>query len=596
MRIWFGLGRKFNVFFILCIIIPVIVIGVFMINMTGKVIEDKLKTYSIETLRQMGKNLDAHIKMVADAASSVLSNDDVMYNIKHYDSMGPIEKIDTEVRMQNWMAGMFDMNTGISGLYIFDQAGNYFYVKGRSPARNYDARKQEWYQKTMDSDGAFVVFGTHEQFHASNSPELVITITYALKDFISKEIIGVIMVDIPYKFLEDTLRDDDSRFYHNSDVYVLDENITIIYNQDQAQLFQSFPLRLSGESEKSSGMYQDRVKGEKVFVVYYISPYTGWSIVSIQPQIAVLDGLIQVDILFACMIFAFLIIFFLCSIYVSSRLIRPIRAMSYAVEQVKNGQYDIFLPYQQHDEITVLAKGLTSMANHIEELIRKVYVSQLLEREAELAALQNQINPHFLYNSLQCVWGMVQENNNPDLANMVKALSNYTRYNVSNSLDFVTIEDEIKQICNYIFIQNIRHSGKFRVIFDIPEEYACVRTMKLMLQPLVENAILHGLERKMGEGVICISLSHDGEGLIFRISDNGLGMTDTQLDALNEKLRRSAFARPDTVSRKDRIGVLNVHNRIRLYFGDRYGLHYSRSAEGGVCVSLTIPKDKEGGS
>lgn len=588
VRIWFGIGRKFTVIFLVFILCPVVALGSLLIQLSGRSIEEKMKTFAVQSLEQMGKNMDAQIQTIDSIASSVLSNETVMHNLQYYSTMIPLEKQSAETQIRTWLTGLSNLNMEISGMYLFDRSNAFFYAKGRSPALGYHVLQQDWYKKTLEADGALVIFGTHEQFHVEKQPEMVITITRALKDFFSQEVIGVIMVDIPFEFLESVFHHADSHLSLDADTYVLDTDGTILFSREKEHLFNKFSPELYARMTDDIGMVQDNINGVDAFTIYYTSPYTGWKIASIQPRSSVLGGINKIMLFFVLLILAFIFMFLALLIYVNRRIVHPIRAMSHATGQVKIGNYDISLYYPRHDEITILSDGLVSMAGHIKELINKVYLSQLLQREAELTALQNQINPHFLYNSLECIRGMALDKENREVADMVKALSSYTRYNIVGSRDFVTIQDEIRQVQNYITIQNTRHDGKYQVIYGIPSAYLQVKIMKLTLQPLVENSILHGLEGKLDKGIIRISLKKDDNNLVFTITDNGLGMKPEQLKALNDRLQKPLHP-PTEGSVQKHIGVINVHNRIRLYFGDQYGLRYEAVAGGGLSVTIQIP-------
>ena len=581
-RFFFGLRQKFTIAFICLVIIPLIIAGVMLVKVTSNIIEDKLKTFTVQTLEQMGKNVDYHIGELDKLTTCTLSNEDIMNYIKQYHSMNSLQQINISFQIRNWLTGLSDLNDDISGLYIFDSYHNVFYSKGRSTRINYKPEEAEWYRKTIRASGSLTIFGTHDEFHVQSQPKKVISITRELKDFMTKKQLGVIMVDISYNTLESIFKNTDSSFYQNSNLYVLDENSKIIYNKDSSFLQQSLPKDLLQQIQGKNGMVSCIVDGVPSFAVYDTSQYTNWKIISIQSQQSILKGIQPLRNVIALVIIAFLFLFIICYIYISQKLIRPIRLMSGATKQVKQGDYCVKLH---------LADGLVSMSSHIEELINKVFMAQLYQKDAELSALQSQINPHFLYNSLECVRGLALENGNKDVATMVKALSIFMRYNIYNGKDIVTIEDEINQIRNYITIQNMRYCNKFIVEYAIDPVLAQHKILKLTLQPLVENAILHGLEQKMGEGLIRIALCSDAGILSLTITDNGMGMPQEQMDQMNHALEQIHELQPDTGQQPVRksIGIYNVNNRIKLYYGSQYGLHYTQADGGGVCVMITIP-------
>lgn len=587
-----GLRQKFSIAFLCFIFIPFIIVSSAILYMTNRIIENKLKSFTVQTLEQAGKNVDYHIEQLDKITTCTISNENVLDNIKRYSTMSRLQQVDANFQIRNWLTSISDFNENISGIYIFDCHDNIFYSKGRSPRLNYHAQNEEWYRKTVEASGSLKIFGTHNEFHVGSNPNKVITISRALKDFKTQNLLGVIMVDISYEFLESVFRQTDSSLYQNSIICILDENKKIIYSNDSIN--ESLPSVFAEKMKNNSGMVQCHIQGSDSFAVYYTSGYSHWTIVSILPQAVITKDIQPVRNLIAFMLVLFFGMFLFCFIYISKRLIKPVHLMSGAIRQVKCGEYDIKFDFDTHDEISELAEGLVSMSSHINELIRKVYLAQLYQKEAELTALQNQINPHFLYNSLECVRGLALESGNKEVATMVKALSSFTRYNIYNSRDIVTIADEINQVKNYITIQNIRYSGKFHVDYYIDEKYYSYKIMKLMLQPLVENSILHGLERKMGDGHIQVVLKHERGCLYFYITDNGLGMPQEQIDSINDALSRDMAFNPEMNKTDSKsIGVLNVNNRIKLYFGNQYGLSYSKTEDGGICATIKLPAKLE---
>ena len=591
-----GIGSKFTVAFIVFIILPVISIGLFILRYSSQNVEEQLKTLTTKMLEQMGRNLDNQLQTADRLALSIMTNEMILTDIQWYDRMAPLEKLNAEYRLHDWLLNFSEVNPDIAGLYLFDQQNNIFFAKGNPPEPGYSATESQWYQDTVAADGAMILFGTHDEFHVANHPRRVISICHSLRDFSSRKVLGVLMLDLPDEFLPGILEQPGGILERGADICVLDEGDRVIYDSASEEAPRMLPEELLGRISDSNGMMQYPIDGKDYFLIFYTSDYTGWRILNFQPYSSVLSSVIRARLLILGLVCGFVIIFIIWLIYIQEKLIMPIKSMSQAVAMVKAGNYDVVLDFPRHGEITTLSNGLIDMARHIRRLIQDVYMSELLQREAELMALQNQINPHFLYNTLECVRGMAIQSGNRDMALMVRALSFYTRYNLSRSTEFVTIEEELRQIENYMTIQNIRHNGKYRLEYDIPSQYAGFRIMKMIFQPLVENAIQHGLERKIGGGFVRLSLREDGCDLVFCITDDGIGMPEDKIHMLNEKLAVPAAVHAEFRKNTGGVGIENVNNRLRIHYGERSGLFYETVSTGGVCVTIRIPKNaKEGG-
>ncbi|NLJ32003.1 MAG: histidine kinase, partial [Clostridiales bacterium] len=219
---------------------------------------------------------------------------------------------------------------------------------------------------------------------------------------------------------------------------------------------------------------------------------------------------------------------------------------------------------------------------------------------AQYLALQNQINPHFLYNTLEGIRGETLNAGLENVAKMTEALATFFRYTISNVENLVTLEDELANVNNYYIIQRYRFGERLKLVVDYdaehePEIMSC-RMPKLILQPIVENAIYHGLERKIGEGLLRIKIETTASRLILTISDNGIGMPEERLREINGKLNGTTldYIRPES-EKHGGIAVVNVNNRIRLLFGEEYGVCIYSTEQVGTDVEITLPLMKKDG-
>jgi len=277
----------------------------------------------------------------------------------------------------------------------------------------------------------------------------------------------------------------------------------------------------------------------------------------------------------------------------------------------------VYLPYKETSKVLQLfAKGYTmqgiyemrfpfspEMEDTVKKLKAFINTNELIsttKRQAQYLALQNQINPHFLYNSLEGIRGEAITAGLNNVAEMTEALATFFRYTISNMEHLVTIEDELANIENYYIIQQFRFGERL----SLSIEYDCedkaeilkYRLPKLTLQPIVENSIFHGIERKMGKGNVCIKIETTSKRLIITVSDDGLGMEEERLRQLNEKLKTQSFdyVKPDG-EKESGIALINVNNRIKLLYGEEYGINIYSTVNVGTDVEITLPLiSKEG--
>ena len=357
-----------------------------------------------------------------------------------------------------------------------------------------------------------------------------------------------------------------------STIYVTDDYGIVILSTDRSCI----------------GTQLEAVGGKEYMVNRHVMTGQGWNLCSTVPmkeinnELRTLD-LIYVVILIFCMVFAWL-----TAMVLSDRISKPIRQLVYSMEHVySDAEFAIDIEYQQKDEFGYLIHKYREMIEQIQELIDKLYISDLKKKDAELkakdaelAALQSKINPHFLYNTLDSVHMYALKYKVPKISGMVAALADFYRFSLSKGRDIITIGEELKIIESYFTLQKIRLGDMLEVKWDVPEAVRRCLIVKFTLQPLVENSIEHGLMLRPDEvGRIMIRGWLADDQLILEIADNGAG-ADT--GEINEML-------VSTDDRGPSFGIRNVNERIHNFFGQEYGLIYQSNEWSGVTVRLSLP-------
>ncbi|MNJ46096.1 Sensor histidine kinase YpdA [compost metagenome] len=263
-----------------------------------------------------------------------------------------------------------------------------------------------------------------------------------------------------------------------------------------------------------------------------------------------------------------LVVVLIVSIYVSARISQPIRRLERSVKMVEKGNFRTAVDVGGVYEVEQLSKRFNLMLRRIRELMDQIIEEQEAKRKSELDVLQSQINPHFLYNTLNSVTRLAEMGRNEEVVTTITSLSRFFRISLSKGSHIISVQEELEHVRNYLIIQTIRFKNKFRYEIECEEQALECLTLKLILQPLVENAIHHGIEQLAEEGFIGVYISLQDEHLRLQIKDNGVGMTPDRLSKV-----RTGAARSDSGSGSG-VGVRNVQERIALYYGAPYGLHF----------------------
>lgn len=394
--------------------------------------------------------------------------------------------------------------------------------------------------------------------------------------------LGMLLVDMNYSSIEQLFQKantDNSSEY----LYLMDSNGEIIYHPKQkliyTSLFEENNLAAAGYQD---GSHQEIFNGEKRLITVKTVSYTGWKIVSVIPMSSFNMGLYGTR-MFAIMLVALLILAtIILNQLVSASIVKPLQKLNGSIKEWEAGNLNPDIYVGGTVEVEHLGKTLRATVDQLQQLMQDIVVEQEEKRKSELDALQSQINPHFLYNTLDSIVWMIEGERYEDAVFMITQLASLFRISLSRGKTIISIEDEIKHARNYMNIQKVRYKNIFTVDFKIEEEILPYCTVKLIVQPLLENAIYYGVECMDGDGEILIRGYRKGEDIYIEVCDNGLGMTKEVVEQLlteNNRVRKHGSG----------VGLINVHNRIRLRFGSPYGLEIESCPDEGTIVRIHLP-------
>ena len=365
--------------------------------------------------------------------------------------------------------------------------------------------------------------------------------------------------------------------------FIMDQDGNMVYHPQQQLIF-------SGLKEENLELLKDRPDGylEQSDVIYTIQTMedSGWRVGGVSYVDELITQRVQNVVAILLGLLLFVLFSAICSSLVFSRMIsRPVKRLIQAMEQFEDSASDFtYHAVEGSREIGELSHSFGHMVVQIQQLMEKVREEEITLRKAELRALQAQINPHFLYNTLDAIGWLCEEERTQDAVEMVNALAKLFRISISKGHEIIPVEKELEHARSYLKIEKFRYK-QFTYSFDVDEDCLNYYCNKITLQPIIENAIYHGLDRMVDEGEIRIGVHSRGDNLVFTVEDNGIGMTKEQC---REILEGSA-------GDKTGIGIRNVNNRIKIYFGEQYGIQIDSELDEGTTVTIIMPKIGEGG-
>lgn len=377
---------------------------------------------------------------------------------------------------------------------------------------------------------------------------------------------------------EDTL----ARFYShgNTDLpletFIINGEGTIISHTDKSKILTD--AKLKKILNKQDGSVEI---GGKLVVYKYFEDWD-WYVIGTLPLSYLLRDNNMLLVIILIIVILTIITAILISFIFSKRLLRPFDELIYRMSMVSNGDLTTRINLSPYGyDFKQVSEGFNIMVEQINVLMEKIYDEQRQLKEIEFKALQAQINPHFLYNTLESIHWQALLGGNYDISTMVKALAGFYRISLSGGEDIIPLKSEAEHVENYMTIQEIRYKDKMESYIDIPEEFYDVKIPKMTLQPLVENSIYHGLKGRQVKGFIKITAVQDEDDLIVKIIDNGIGMSESEINSLNQTLK-------DNISTTGGYGVKNVNRRIKLFFGEPYGIFYESNEYGGVTANVRL--------
>lgn len=394
--------------------------------------------------------------------------------------------------------------------------------------------------------------------------------------------LGVLLVDMNYSSIEQLLQKantDNSMEY----VYLIDREGEIIYHPRQKLIY----MNLYEENNRKAASYEDGshqeyFQGDERLITVKTVSYTGWKIVSVTSKRSLNMGLTETRLFFVMLMLLTMLMIIVINQLVSSSIAKPLQRLNESVKEWEAGNMNPKIYVGGFSEVEHLGKTLRSTVAQIRQLMDDILVEQEEKRKSELDALQSQINPHFLYNTLDSIVWMIEGERYDDAVFMVTQLASLFRVSLSRGKTIIQVSDEIRHAKNYMNIQKIRYKNAFTVEFQIEEKILECCTVKLVIQPLLENALYYGVEGMDGDGEIRVRGYQKGEDLYIEVSDNGIGMPKEMVEQL--------LAENNHVPKKGSgVGLINVHNRLRLRFGNSYGLEIESIPDEGTCVRIHLP-------
>ncbi|HHV98714.1 MAG TPA: sensor histidine kinase [Clostridiaceae bacterium] len=588
---------KIFIIIYIAILLPTVMVGTVLYKRSELAITDQTSRVVTSSLNFAIQNIDSSLELVVGMSDLILKDSRFTsaVSVKHkLEEKEKIQKYAGVRELFSYVLSMISARNILEGMDSF-----YVYITNQNTIID---SKSTFYEEINESNVEFIRNSKSEEYNGKwfvcdpvnyftinniNSKLAggkVITYNRVLKE--RDNVLAVLAINVNENFL--------SEYYKKiqtgipGEFLVMDNDETIIAHSDKSVIGK----KLKGNSElnnriskmnRENGSFFFRINGQDQFLIYSISKYTGWRYIVMVPASEMHSKIGEMQEFFTIIISIIAFMVLGITILLSNIFYKPLEKLVSAMQMIENRNLDVKIDDKRADEYQRVYKGFNDMVSELKRLIKDLTNEKILKKEAEIKLLQAQINPHFLYNTLESIHSIAKIKKVEEIALMVSSLSKFYRIRLSGGKDIVTLKEAVELVKDYLTIQNIRFKGKISYNFDISDELMKYKVPKLILQPVVENSIYHGIERRKGNGILNIYGMLEKNDLNLVVEDNGVGIEKESLEELQKSIEDESFEDSKNFALK------NLNQQIKLKYGQNYGLSIKSEYGQGTCVTIRLP-------
>ena len=563
----------------------VIIITVISLSYTRQSVFENSSLYTQTIIQQMNQNIDSYIDYMENTSYLVSSNEDVQKYL-----FGDTADPEARDRILSQFETILDSRSDILNLGIIAENGRMLINNGqRLTNQDLDIHSQEWYTNALEGRESVYLTSSHVQHIISGERPWVITLSRGIRNKemgTGQEKEGVFFIDLNYNAISELC--DQSMVGNQGYAFIVDADGNIVYHPQQQQLYnelQTENIDLVMNAGSDIVTWGDGIN-KKMYSISR-SEKTGWTVVDCVRVEELLRRSNEAQSIYVLVAIGLMAVALFFSRFVAKSITLPIQRLCDSMERVQEGDFSVSdIVVDSENEIGSLTRSFNVMTQRIHELMAQNIREQEAKRKSELKALQSQINPHFLYNTLDSIIWMAEGKKNEEVVLMTASLARLLRQSISNEDELVSIGQEIEYARGYLTIQKMRYKDKLEFWIEVEPSILNIRLIKLVLQPVIENAIYHGLKYKESRGLLLVKGFMKNGNAVLQVIDDGVGMDQETLDHIYERHKVDYHS--------NGVGIYNVQKRLQLYYGNEYGIVYESKPGEGTTATITIPGQQEG--
>jgi two-component system, sensor histidine kinase YesM len=579
--------------FTLLILFTIITIATFTFYLFGDTLRKISLDNSSQVVTQLNRQIDNYISNMDDISRVVIQQDDVQNFVRDESVNKEIRVIDEpsveefsgKAKVTSLFQSIISVRKDINSIMLL--------LDNKTLVTNQPDDKINPYTEWLLTNSSSSPTGLLSASLSSSYVQDLVVGKYSWVITLSRDVLdsstnmhkGTLLVDLDYSVIEEQCSN--IQLGKSGYVFIINSSGEIVYHPRQQLIYSGLKNEpIDRLRNIPNGQLTEEIGGREVLYTTRTSRYTGWTVVGVSYADELFYNRSEIEFYFAMIAVACFLISVIISFYISVKISRPIEVLRKSVQAIEGGNFDIDISVNSTDEVNGLAQDFNIANRKIKELIEQNAQTYEQKRKHELKALQAQINPHFLYNTLDAIIWMIECGESSDAITMTSTLAKFFRLGISKGGDIITVQDEIEHLNCYLTIQKMRYKDSLDYLVEVnPEIYPC-KTLKLLIQPLVENAIYHGLKTQDRIGMLKVIGYKEDNDLVFKVIDNGKGMTSQELSDI--------FITKSNSKGSGGVGVKNVRDRIQLYFGASYGISFESVKGKGTTATIRLPAIVDG--
>ncbi|MFC4599891.1 cache domain-containing sensor histidine kinase [Cohnella hongkongensis] len=586
----YPIAYKLTVVYVALTVLPLLLLVYVSYTQYARSVEEQIGEYMPRFLFQANADIEKHIDELTTLPDMLFNSEDVLTILRRegYDRRSALNR--DQYAMNSYLARTYTSgrNADVMGVFVLSNGRLFFSSKA-------GFREADWSERLGADIGRFGTAGSRARILLPDEMNVkldtgtpYVFIHKPISDNDNRRNLGTMLIAVDLSFIDNIVRNFERN--ERAELWVMTSAGNIIFhtNRDKIGTVDENKIRYP----TLNGSFRTSASGPAKLVSVNQSPGRGWVLLHSIPLKELTE---RTDIVRNVTVFVIIGIIFVTSliaILLSYSMTRPLKKLSGLMKSVERGDFQVDLQVRSGDEVGTLARSFNSMISTIRELIEQNYQIEIRQREAELYALQSQINPHFMYNTLETIGMAVEEGDTEQVVDMVTLLGRMLRFSVSNHAKSVAIAEEVQHVKDYLTIQKFRFEDRlrFKLVTTIGElDLRTLYTPKFILQPIVENSIKYGLETRKALEIHITASEEFGarsgkRDIVFRVRDNGPGIPGEKLEELEHSLKRISFE-----GRSAHFGLINVNARIVMMHGADYGLQLHSIVGLGTEVTVRIP-------